>query len=82
MCLYHWFGFSFCPGCSLGNSLSYLLHGQIIESFRLHPLGIPALIILLFRIAKLNSQLINHIKQLKRLNDGSKHAHVASGSRS
>ncbi len=44
-------GFSFCPGCGLGESISYLFKFEFIKSFYAHPLGIFALIILLNRIA-------------------------------
>jgi hypothetical protein len=43
-------GFEHCPGCGLGNSISLLFNGYFVESFYLHLLGIPALIIILFRI--------------------------------
>ena len=46
-------GFSFCPGCGLGHSISYLFHGQIQESFHHHPLGIFALGVILTRIFRL-----------------------------
>lgn len=42
-------GFHYCPGCGLGRSVSFLLHGDIIGSFQTHILGIPATIILFFR---------------------------------
>ncbi|WP_010664626.1 DUF2752 domain-containing protein [Marinilabilia salmonicolor] len=42
-------GFNFCPGCGLGHSISWIFRGDIIASFHCHPLGIPALIILLVR---------------------------------
>lgn len=44
-------GFNYCPGCGLGRSLMLLLHGRISESIQMHPLGIPALAILIWRIA-------------------------------
>ena len=50
------FNQEFCPGCGLGNSISYLFHGEIINSFNAHPLGIPALIILVSRIISLIKQ--------------------------
>jgi lipoprotein signal peptidase len=43
-------GFEFCPGCGLGNSISYLFRGDFVSSFHSHPLGIFALIIISFRI--------------------------------
>ena len=49
-------GIDFCPGCGLGNSISYLFHGDFISSFNAHPFGIPALIILVSRIISLIKQ--------------------------
>jgi hypothetical protein len=46
-------GFDWCPGCGLGRSVSYLFEGEIRLSFATHPLGIPAVIILTFRIIQL-----------------------------
>ena len=46
-------GFDFCPGCGLGNSISYLFRGNIEASFNSHPLGILAFLIILIRIITL-----------------------------
>ena len=46
-------GFSFCPGCGLGHSISFIFHGKIKESFHHHPLGIFALVVILIRIFRL-----------------------------
>lgn len=65
-------GFEHCPGCGLGKSVSLILHGHFIESFDFHWLGIPALIIILFRIFQLirnNSKL--YFKPIKK---GENHA--------
>jgi len=43
-------GFKYCPGCGLGNSISYLFRGDFSSSFHSHPLGIFALVIIIFRI--------------------------------
>ena len=43
-------GFSFCPGCGLGESISHLFRFELRESFISHPLGIIALPILIYRI--------------------------------
>jgi hypothetical protein len=43
-------GIDFCPGCGLGNSISYLFRGDLISSLHSHPLGIFALIIITIRI--------------------------------
>jgi hypothetical protein len=46
-------GFSFCPGCGLGESISHLFRFELQESFFSHPLGIFALPILVYRIISL-----------------------------
>ena len=45
-CPLKWIGVPFCPGCGLGRSVSYLLHGNFSASWQLHKLGLPALLIL------------------------------------
>ena len=52
-CLFKNLGITFCPGCGLGHSISYLLHGELMQSIHAHPLGIVALPILLHRITVL-----------------------------
>jgi hypothetical protein len=46
-------GMTWCPGCGLGRSITQLLHGHIAESWKHHWFGVPALLILCFRIAEL-----------------------------
>lgn len=59
-------GFSWCPGCGLGRSISYLLHGELILSWEQHWFGIPALGILIYRIVQLlNKFLLNLISTNK-----------------
>ncbi|NMM48868.1 DUF2752 domain-containing protein [Marinigracilibium pacificum] len=55
--------FSFCPGCGLGESIHYLMHGEIGKSFSTHLLAIPAVLILLNRIFNLSNPLIICIKE-------------------
>src|SRR6185369_6976880 len=50
ICPFHALGITWCPGCGLGRSVSFLLHAQIRQSLLTHPLGIIALPILLHRI--------------------------------
>ena len=50
-------GITWCPGCGIGRSISLLLHGQLQESLSMHWFGIPALLILLYRIFILFKQL-------------------------
>lgn len=56
-------GFSWCPGCGLGRSVSSLLHADFASSLHYHWLGLPALIILLHRISVL---LKNSIKSITK----------------
>jgi hypothetical protein len=46
-------GFTWCPGCGIGRSITALFHGNLALSFQLHWFGLPALIILLYRISVL-----------------------------
>lgn len=50
LCIFKWMGISFCPGCGLGHSISWLFRGEIIKSWQAHPLGIFAVVVLLHRI--------------------------------
>jgi hypothetical protein len=59
-------GLSFCPGCGLGNSLHHLFHMDISGSFNSHPLGIPALLIILTRILTLTKNSLTHNSFLKQ----------------
>src|SRR6478735_5876220 len=54
-------GFDFCPGCGLGRSISWLFHGSLQDSLRMHPLGIVALSVLVHRIILLTNHHINSI---------------------
>ena len=59
LCIFKNLGFTYCPGCGLGHSISWLLHGNVAASFNAHPLGIFALPIIFYRIitlAKYNLQ--------------------------
>lgn len=57
-------GFHYCPGCGIGRSISFLLHGDLIRSLQTHLLGIPATIILFFRtLSLLNNSLKERVLQ-------------------
>lgn len=58
-------GFEWCPGCGLGRSITAIFNADFEASFRHHWFGIPALLIILYRIYQLGRQLI--IKQSKQL---------------
>jgi hypothetical protein len=69
ICLIKLAGFDFCPGCGLGRSISYLLHFNITESVKTHPLGIPAFIIIMHRIISLvrNKPVIFSSSSIKKV---------------
>jgi hypothetical protein len=53
LCPFKLLGFEHCPGCGLGLSISYLLHGDLVDSWSTHPLGLFALPVLAGRIFSL-----------------------------
>jgi len=64
-CLFSLLGIENCPGCGLGKSISMLFHGDFVASFNAHPLGIPAIILILKRIYKLIKNKINLTRQME-----------------
>jgi len=46
-------GFHYCPGCGLGRSIGYLFRLDLKSSFYSHPLGIPAVALILYRSVKI-----------------------------
>ena len=62
LCLFNHLGIDWCPGCGIGHSISYLLHGQFKQSFEAHYLGFVALLILLHRIYTLSKNEITKHK--------------------
>jgi hypothetical protein len=46
-------GVSFCPGCGLGHSIAWLARGDLAASFQAHPLGLPAVGLVGYRIVDL-----------------------------
>jgi hypothetical protein len=53
LCPFALAGLAHCPGCGLGRSLSFLLHGDIARSIEMHCLGIPALGVIAVRCFRL-----------------------------
>jgi hypothetical protein len=50
LCPFQNLGFDHCPGCGLGRSCNMAFHGRIIDSLKMHPFGIFAIIVIAFRI--------------------------------
>ncbi len=53
LCPFTLLGLGHCPGCGIGHSIHYVLHGQFTLSFQQHPLGILAVIVIFMRIKQL-----------------------------
>ncbi len=58
-------GLEWCPGCGIGRSITQLFHGNIEDSWKHHWFGMPALLILLYRISTLVRINIKEFKKLK-----------------
>ncbi|MHA4893759.1 DUF2752 domain-containing protein [Pedobacter sp. PWIIR3] len=58
-------GFDWCPGCGIGRSITQLLHGNLSDSLKLHWFGIPALLILLYRIMVLTKIELKRFRRFK-----------------
>ena len=59
-------GFDWCSGCGIGRAITQLLHGNIEESFAHHWFGLPALLIILYRILtliRINKDIITKSRQ-------------------
>ena len=52
------------PGFGLGHSISYLLRGDVISAIESHILGIPAVAIILWRVATLEIRLFRSIRSI------------------
>jgi len=68
MCLFSLVGIDNCPGCGLGKSISMIFHGDFVGSFNAHPLGIPAILLIVKRIYKLIVNKINLSNKMEVLN--------------
>jgi uncharacterized membrane protein len=63
-------GLSWCPGCGLGRSITQLFHGHVQESMHYHWLGIPAVLIIGWRVIVLgNVQLKREINKNNKEKD-------------
>lgn len=68
-------GFLWCPGCGLGRSISYLLHGDLKLSVEQHWFGIPAFCILIFRIVQLFKKFALNLMSINKLYYEKRSAH-------
>jgi hypothetical protein len=75
LCPIAYFDFVWCPGCGLGRSISYFLHGELKLSFEHHWFGIPATGILIFRIVQLLNKFVLNLMSINKFYDGKRSAH-------
>ena len=68
LCLFSLAGIENCPGCGLGKSISMVFHGDFAGSFNAHPLGIPAIILIVKRIYTLIKNKIYLTKTMEIYN--------------
>jgi hypothetical protein len=64
LCPFKAMGITWCPGCGLGHSIAWLFHGNLANASHAHWFGIPALIIILYRIYSLAVQRIREQRPL------------------
>lgn len=69
-CLFHNLGIDFCPGCGLGRSISFLYYADIINSFKTHPFGILALLLISYRTAILAIKTYNNFHKTSEVVNG------------
>ena|SRR5688572_13048336 len=55
-------GFQYCPGCGLGRSIAFLFQADFEESWKAHPLGTAAVLILTFRVITLTKTFFSYGK--------------------
>lgn len=65
LCPLRLMGFTWCPGCGLGHAIAFLFHGEINASWHAHWFGVPALLILFYRIGTLLNQAIKATKPVE-----------------
>jgi len=70
LCPFSNLGISFCPGCGIGRSISLAFRGEWLNSLMMHPLGIPAIILLFWRSMSLIKHQIHILKNPKTYNYG------------
>lgn len=61
LCPIHGLGFTWCPGCGLGRSIHFLMHGELCSSLQMHWLGLPVLVVLFYRIIQLSIIFLTQI---------------------
>lgn len=53
-------GLDFCPGCGIGRSIHYFMHGNFKASLEMHPFGFFAFGVIIHRIYTLTKKTLNY----------------------
>jgi hypothetical protein len=68
LCPFNNLGWEWCPGCGLGRSIAFFYRMELKESFMAHPLGIPAIALLIHRIYNVLSSNLRLSTTINRMN--------------
>ncbi|MDX1671490.1 MAG: DUF2752 domain-containing protein [Balneolaceae bacterium] len=60
ICLFNYFGVSFCPGEGLGHSIAFVFRADFINAVQAHPIGPLAVLVMGGRILHLWKQALEH----------------------
>lgn len=61
-------GLDFCPGCGLGRSITAFFKANLKASWHYHPLGIFAVLVLVYRIITIFRNSIRNFKMKTKIN--------------
>jgi hypothetical protein len=50
LCIFNAIGIKACPGCGIAHAMQSAMHLNFAESFHHHVLGIPAVLVLCYRV--------------------------------
>ncbi len=70
-CFFEWIGIPYCPGEGLGHSIAWFFRGEFSKAIETNLFGIPAVLILSYRILSIWKDLItNKLTTQKGQTDG------------
>ncbi|CAN5596596.1 hypothetical protein BH11BAC2_BH11BAC2_05160 [soil metagenome] len=72
LCFFHLMGFTWCPGCGIGHSISYIFHGNFNAAWNAHPMGFVAIPVLGYRIIQLIGGALTAVKSHLLMNTTSR----------
>jgi len=81
LCGFNLLGFENCPGCGLGKSISFIFRGDFASSWRSHPLGFAAVLLIIFRVIKLVKVNYQNKSYNSEVGYGKSNSHYAGNNR-